>query len=167
MAVEMRARGYNVFATGPAGTGKRTAILRVLEKHAGRIESLRDIAYVHNFGQPDAPRVLYFKAGLGRLFRQRIQELVDRFRSRVVTLFEQAGFKEERDRLIMDAEGRENRTLSAFEGRLNGEGFRMVQVDDNQQQRTDIEPLYQGEVTSFGELQKQVSQGYPRRNTLE
>lgn len=159
MAVEMRARGYNVFATGPAGTGKRTAILRVLEKHVGRVENLRDIAYVHNFGQPDSPRVLYFEAGRGRLFRQRILDVVDRFRNRVITLFEQSGFKEERDRLIMDAEGRENRSLSEFEGRLSGEGFRMVQVDENQQQRTDIEPVYDGEATSFGELQRRVTQG--------
>ncbi len=159
MAVEMRARGYNVFATGPAGTGKRTAILRVLEKHVGRVENLRDIAYVHNFTQPDSPRALYFEAGRGRLFRQRIQELVERFRNRVITLFEQSGFKEERDRLIMDAEGRENRSLSEFEGRLSGEGFRMVQIDENQQQRTDIEPVYDGEATSFGELQRKVTQG--------
>ncbi|WP_455382567.1 AAA family ATPase [Salinispira pacifica] len=159
MAVEMRARGYNVFATGPAGTGKRTAILRVLDKHLGRVEHLKDIAYVHNFGQPDSPRALYFPAGRGRLFRQRLQELIERFRLRVVTLFEQSGFKEERDRLLMDAEGRENRTLSEFEGRLSGEGFRMVQVDENQQQRTDIEPVYEGEATSFGELQKRVTQG--------
>ncbi len=159
MAVEMRARGYNVFATGPAGTGKRTAIMRVLEKFTKTAVSLSDVAYVNNFGQPESPRVLYFPQGKARLFRQRMHEFTERFRSQAISLFEHNGFKEQQDRLILEAEERENRSLSEFETRLSGEGFRMVQVDDSRQQRTDIEPLIEGEATSFGDLQKQVTQG--------
>jgi len=159
MAVEMRARGYNVVATGPAGTGKRTAILRVLDKYSKLATKLTDIVFVYNFGNAESPRVLYFPQGKGRLFRQRMQELIEHHRNRAVTLFEQNGFKEQRDRLIMAAEDRESRSLADFESRVSGEGFRMVQVDDSQQQRTDIEPMLDGEATSFGELQKRVNQG--------
>ena len=60
LAIEIEGKGYNIFATGLAGTGKRTAIMRLLKDHRPRKPQIRDIAYVHNFKQPDRPKVLYF-----------------------------------------------------------------------------------------------------------
>src|SRR5262245_37875235 len=59
MALSIRAKGYNIFITGPAGTGKRTAINNILTKLPKDLDCLRDICLVHDFKEEDCPRPLY------------------------------------------------------------------------------------------------------------
>ncbi|MFP4549643.1 MAG: AAA family ATPase, partial [Spirochaetales bacterium] len=159
LAIDIEGKGYNVFATGLAGTGKRTAIKRVLKDFTPRKNRLKDIAFVHNFTQPDRPRVLYFEPGNGRKFQSAIVSLIDNFREVVTAMTVDQSYKSERDKLVMQAEGRETQTVTEFEQRLNEEGFEIVQVDEDDDQRTDIAPIFQGESASFDDLQRRVSKG--------
>lgn len=159
LAIDIEGKGYNIFATGLAGTGKRTAIQKVLKGFRPRKLRLQDIVYVHNFKNPDRPRVLYFKPGEAQEFRKAVVELIDRFRQTVNALFADQEYKDQRDRIVMQAEGRETQAVTEFEQKLNQEGFEIVQVDDDDDQRTDIAPIYQGESASFDELQRLVTRG--------
>ncbi|HET8592391.1 MAG TPA: hypothetical protein VFL56_01900, partial [Solirubrobacterales bacterium] len=47
--LEVSADGYNVFATGPAGTGRRTMIEVFLRKHAAERASPGDWLYLFDF----------------------------------------------------------------------------------------------------------------------
>jgi hypothetical protein len=54
IGIGVRSRGYNVYVSGAPGTGRRTAVLRVVAdaSAAGGARpgsSVRDIAYVYNF----------------------------------------------------------------------------------------------------------------------
>ncbi|MFW5684623.1 MAG: AAA family ATPase [Spirochaetota bacterium] len=159
LAIDIEGKGYNVFATGLAGTGKRTAIKKILKNFEPRKARLRDIAYVHNFKQPDRPRVLYFSPGEARGFRKSIVDLIDRFRQIINALFVDQGYKQQRDQLVMRAEGRETQAVTEFEQKLKQEGFEIVQVDEEDDQRADIAPIYEGESSSFDELQRLVTKG--------
>ena len=159
LAIDIEARGYNVFATGLAGTGKRTAIMKVLKSFEPRKSRLRDIVYVHNFTQPDRPRVLYFAPGEARRFRKSMVDLMDRFRHFVSALFADQQYKQQRDQLVMQAEGRETQVVSEFEQKLNQEGFEIIQIDEDDDQRADIAPIYRGESATFDELQRRVTKG--------
>lgn len=159
MAVRIPGKGYNVFVTGMAGTGKRTAVMKVLEHYRGDLSRLRDIAIVYNFRSPDRPRPLYFTPGDARAFRKALGELVKSVTERVHRLSEDHGFKERRDDIVLNAEGSENEALRALESRLEADGFQIVQVNEDEDQRTDIAPVINGEATSFDELQRQVSSG--------
>lgn len=159
LAIDIEAKGYNIFATGLAGTGKRTAIKKVLKDFHPRKSRLRDIVYVHNFRQPDRPRVLYFSPGEAREFRRAVVDLIDRFRQIINALFVDQGYKEQRDKLVMQAEGRETQAVTEFEQKLKQEGFEIVQVDEEDDQRADIAPIYQGESATFDELQRLVTKG--------
>lgn len=83
MGLEIRAKGYNVFVSGLPGTGKRTAIYRLLEKYKQEELRLRDIALVYNFRSPFNPSVLYFSQGQGARFRKEITELVENVRLKI------------------------------------------------------------------------------------
>ena len=83
MGIEIRAKGYNVFVSGLSGTGKRTAIFRMLGQYKPEDLQLKDIVIVNNFEKPNNPRVLYFPAGEGAGFKKRIQLLVEGIRERV------------------------------------------------------------------------------------
>ncbi len=161
MAIQVHAKGYNVFATGMAGTGKRTAITKMLAAVMPEKRKLLDIAFVHNFNRPDAPEVLYFPKGRGAEFKDRMRKLTDELASEVRALFQDLSFRETRDKLLVETEGQESRTLAEFENRLRRDGFRIVQLegDENQDMRSDIVPVVDGEAVDFQELQKHVSEG--------
>jgi predicted ATP-dependent protease len=159
MAVRMPGKGYNVFVTGMPGTGKRTAVMKVLEHYRGDLSRLRDIALVYNFRTPDKPKPLYFKPGEAVAFRKSLATLVSNMSERVHRLAEDHGFKERRDDIVLNAEGSENEALRSLEQKLHQDGFQMIQVNEENDQRTDIAPVLFGEAVSFEDLQRYVSAG--------
>ena len=159
LAIDIESKGYNIFATGLAGTGKRTAIMRMLKEYRPGKRLPKDIAYVHNFKQPDQPKVLYFEPGEAGEFRTRVSQIIDAYRRVLSTLPFHTNYKGERGRLMLQAEERETQAVSEFEQKLNAEGFEIVQVDENDDLHADIAPIYQGESASFDDLQRMVSKG--------
>lgn len=60
--------GYNIFAVGTAGLGKRTMIRRLLQQHAKTMPTPDDWVYVNNFKNARQPLTLRFPAGQGTKF---------------------------------------------------------------------------------------------------
>ncbi|WP_164071892.1 Lon-like protease helical domain-containing protein, partial [Acinetobacter soli] len=61
--------GYNIFAVGTAGLGKRTMIKRLLQQHAKSMPTPDDWVYVNNFKNARQPLALRFPAGTGPKFQ--------------------------------------------------------------------------------------------------
>ncbi|RYL27724.1 Lon protease family protein [Acinetobacter piscicola] len=61
--------GYNIFAVGTAGLGKRTMIKRLLQQHAKTMPTPDDWVYVNNFKNARQPLALCFPAGQGSKFQ--------------------------------------------------------------------------------------------------
>ncbi|WP_228140749.1 ATP-binding protein [Acinetobacter sp. TGL-Y2] len=66
--------GYNIFAVGTAGLGKRTMIKRLLQQHAKNMPTPDDWVYVYNFNNPRNPIVLHFLAGQGNKFQAMLHQ---------------------------------------------------------------------------------------------
>ena len=66
--------GYNIFAVGTAGLGKRTMIKRLLQQHAKTMPTPNDWVYVNNFKNPRQPIALRFPAGHGTKFQVALQQ---------------------------------------------------------------------------------------------
>ncbi|TXJ04656.1 MAG: ATP-binding protein [Acinetobacter sp.] len=66
--------GYNIFAVGTAGLGKRTMIKRLLQQHAKTMPTPDDWVYVYNFKNPRQPIALRFPAGQGTKFQHALQQ---------------------------------------------------------------------------------------------
>lgn len=66
--------GYNIFAVGTAGLGKRTMIKRLLQQHAKTMPTPDDWVYVNNFKNPRQPIALRFPAGQGVKFQAALQQ---------------------------------------------------------------------------------------------
>lgn len=79
--------GYNIFAVGTAGLGKRTMIRRLLQQHAKSMPTPSDWVYVNNFQNEREPLALELPAGQGPKFeasmqntwKQIVKQLEDRF----------------------------------------------------------------------------------------
>lgn len=85
--------GYNIFVTGLSGTGKATAILeyikRTVEEQArtGKTAAPYDWCYVFNFNAPDRPNAIRMPAGDGKLFRDRLEELLENVKANMTRAF--------------------------------------------------------------------------------
>ncbi|MDR3200988.1 MAG: AAA family ATPase [Spirochaetales bacterium] len=88
----MKAKGYNIYVSGLPGTGKRTAITKILENSGKTARAddrgLRDLVYVNNFRQPDSPVALYFEAGKGSAFKEALGRLADNLKKNLAGLDE-------------------------------------------------------------------------------
>ena len=66
--------GYNIFAVGTAGLGKRTMVKRLLQQHAKTMQTPNDWVYVNNFQNPRQPIALEFPAGQGPKFQTMLHQ---------------------------------------------------------------------------------------------
>ncbi len=66
--------GYNIFAVGTAGLGKRTMIKRLLEQHAKSMPTPDDWVYVNNFRNARNPIALRFVAGQASKFQNLLHQ---------------------------------------------------------------------------------------------
>ena len=72
----MKHPGYNVFVLGESGTGRHAIVFRLLKELADHGEVPPDLCYVHNFDDPQRPRLLTLPAGRGDQFRTDMQTFV-------------------------------------------------------------------------------------------
>lgn len=72
----MQHPGYNVFVLGESGTGRHAIVERVLRDIAQRGDVPDDVCYVHNFDDPQRPRLLTLPAGRGASLRTQMQSFI-------------------------------------------------------------------------------------------
>ncbi|RKG31440.1 ATP-binding protein [Acinetobacter tianfuensis] len=66
--------GYNIFAVGTAGLGKRTMIKRLLQQHAKNMQTPNDWVYVNNFQASRQPIALQLPAGQAPKFQTQLHQ---------------------------------------------------------------------------------------------
>ncbi|CAM4142736.1 Lon protease family protein [Acinetobacter pragensis] len=66
--------GYNIFAVGTAGLGKRTMIKRLLQQHAKNMKTPNDWVYVYNFKHPRQPIALQLPTGQAPKFQAALHQ---------------------------------------------------------------------------------------------
>jgi len=159
LGTEIRANGYNIFISGLPGTGRYTAIRKVIEEYKPAENHLKDITCVYNFKKPENPRILYFKPGYAVKFKKEIHNLIEKLKTIVKARLESDSYKNRRDRIISMREQAENRLLSEFSEKLSEDNFQIVSITRGETEVADITPMYKGEPVDFGELQAMVASG--------
>ncbi len=105
--------GYNLFALGPQGTGRHTAILSYLEGKAADETAPFDWVYVHNFETAHKPHAMRLPAGIAIRFKDAMKEMVDDLRVAVPALFQSDEYREKRSAIDGEFEDLHDQ---AFEG---------------------------------------------------
>lgn len=81
-------QGYNVFALGPTGAGKLTAVREIVVREAEQQPAPDDWCYVNNFENPAKPRTLRLPPGQGKRFSQDMARLVEELAAAIHATFE-------------------------------------------------------------------------------
>jgi lon-related putative ATP-dependent protease len=104
--------GYNIFASGPIGTGKRSALQAELTADARTRPDARDVVYVHNFADARRPIALDLAAGRGAAFASAMEQFVEDARRDLVRAFESETHQARRREVV---EASEQKRDAAFE----------------------------------------------------
>ena len=88
----INAKGYNIFVIGDSGTGKHSTVRKVLTKYKNK-RSLKDVACVCNFTDPDSPNILYFPKGRGVEFKEAVKGFISLARKKLRIQIENKIFK--------------------------------------------------------------------------
>ena len=155
--------GYNIFVTGEAGTGRQTAVRKILSQQAVNTDQIQDLVYAFNFQKPDQPQVLRLPPGTATTLKNLLHDMVEKFKTFIPQELNSESFKSQKDQIVRGTEEEENHRISEFETRLLKDGFKIVQFEveeeDEEPKTMDILPLWEGQPVSFDDLQGLISEG--------
>jgi lon-related putative ATP-dependent protease len=106
--------GYNIFMSGLVGTGKITYAKDAVSKVACGQPSPDDWCYVNNFENPSQPIALSLPKGMGSVFRQDMQELVEDIKTDVGKAFSGEDYERAKAELAKGFQQERNNILEAF-----------------------------------------------------
>ncbi|WP_345993906.1 ATP-binding protein [Sulfurimonas sp. HSL-1716] len=99
-AIDIQQSGYNVFAMGPAGSGKFSTILSFLQEKAASRKVPSDWCYVNNFQDPRKPLAIELSPGKAAEFKEDVDELVELLKEILPTVFESNSYHNEREAIV-------------------------------------------------------------------
>ncbi|MCL2352326.1 MAG: AAA family ATPase [Firmicutes bacterium] len=98
--LNVKMRGYNIFVCGSAGTG-RTSFARKFALDAAASEPTpRDLCYIYNFENPKCPKLLTLPPGEGKIFRDKMDELINLLQNELPKLFGNKDFESRKAELV-------------------------------------------------------------------
>lgn len=147
--VGIRQEGYNIFAMGPAGTGKRSMIRRYFEQQAKNEPNPPDWCYVFNFKERNRPRALQLPAGKGAEFRQDMDSLVEELRSSLSAAFESDEYRARRQVIEQEFQESQEQSLEQIQQKARERNLALLRTPGG----LVFAPIRNGEVLSPEELQ--------------
>ena len=89
-------KGFNLFALGPQGAGRHTAVRTMLESKARDEPPPDDWVYVNNFETPHKPRAIRLASGVAVQLRDAMTALIDDLAVAIPALFESEDYRNRR-----------------------------------------------------------------------
>lgn len=93
-AMAMPGSGYNIYAIGRTGLGKRTMILRYLKNKLEPKHDVSDWCYVVNYDEPRNPKMLQLPVGKGTLLKKDMEALMRRLIKAIPQAFDNDSYFE-------------------------------------------------------------------------
>lgn len=91
--VRIKKDGYNLFAMGPSGVGKRLVIYSMLEVEAKGQKAPSDWCYIHNFEDPQKPIALALPTGYACPFKRDMETLIEDLCIAIPVIFESEEYR--------------------------------------------------------------------------
>lgn len=142
--------GYNLFALGRSGTGKRTTITQFLDRKAAEEPVPSDWCYVNNFEEDRRPDVLQLPPGKGIELREDMEQLVEELRTAIPTAFESEDYQTRKQELQEELTERRESALNEIQEKARERGIALIRTPVG----LAFAPIQDGEVVSPDEFQK-------------
>jgi lon-related putative ATP-dependent protease len=126
--IGIRREGYNLFAMGPEGVGRRTIVRGFLEQQAPAREVPPDWCYVFNFDTPHKPRALQLPPGRAPKFKRSMARLVEDLRAGIPAAFEADQYRTQRQEIENAFSERQEQAFGAIGERAKQQGVALLRT---------------------------------------
>jgi hypothetical protein len=102
--LQVKGPGFNLYVSGPVGTGKGTLVRHMVKRMAQGAPAAADWCYVNNFQDPSRPVCLSFPAGQGCVFKREMAAFIESLRRDIPLAFESKTYQDAKAKIIEDTE---------------------------------------------------------------
>ena len=142
--------GYNLFALGPSGTGKRTTIGQFLDQKAAAEPIPSDWCYVNNFEHPHQPCALLLPPGQGAVLRKDMEQLVEELRTAIPAAFESEDYRTRKQEAEEELKERQEKAFNEIQEQAQAHSIALVRTPAG----LAFAPLQEDEIIKPDEFQK-------------
>jgi ATP-dependent Lon protease len=159
--VGMHKPRYNIFVTGPAGTGRMSTVQKLIERMAEQkgAEIPDDLCYVNNFKAQENPVLLRFSAGKGVSFKKGIHDFIETLKREVPALFESQDYLNRKKEIMQAYEKKGKGFFKDLDKQVREEGFALVETQLGEIKRPEVVPLVDGTPTHIDQIESMVEKG--------
>lgn len=104
--LSMKSPGYNLYVSGPVGTGKATLVRQMVTRLAQATPAPSDWCYVNNFQDASRPVSLSFPAGQGCAFKRDMATFIESLRRDIPAAFESKKYLDGKAKLHDETEAK-------------------------------------------------------------
>jgi lon-related putative ATP-dependent protease len=148
--IGIQREGYNLFALGPSGTGKRTTIQQFLDQKAANEAIPSDWCYVNNFEDSHKPNALQLPPGKGVDLRKDMEQLVEELRTAIPTAFESEDYQTRKQELQEEFKEKQESAFNTIQEKAQEQGIALIRTPVG----LAFAPLKDGEVVGPEEFQE-------------
>ncbi|MBU5675376.1 AAA family ATPase [Alkaliphilus sp. MSJ-5] len=102
---------YNIYISGAKGTGRTSYAKKVVEKKSQSQKVPVDWCYVYNFDSKGKIEALSLPAGMGRIFKKDMDELIEELLIQVPRAFNSVDYEKQRNEIIKEYQEQKNKLI--------------------------------------------------------
>jgi lon-related putative ATP-dependent protease len=148
--VDIPSPGYNIYAMGPTGSGRTTAVRKFLTRQAEKRPVPPEWCYVYNFEDRRRPRALSLPARRATVLRHQMDDLVQQLQQEIPRAFEGEHYEQRRREIMMRIQEHQQELYQNLEHYLNERGFALIRS----QVGLAIAPIVEGRVLTGEDYQR-------------
>ncbi|NLK21869.1 MAG: AAA family ATPase [Epulopiscium sp.] len=121
--LNIKMRGYNIYMSGPTGSGKTSYGKSYIKKVAANEAVPYDWCYVYNYNKPGNPIALRFPPGLGKEFRDDMNELIEYLLVDIPKAFSSEEYENEKTEIIKSYQSKRDELIKNMKDKAEELGF--------------------------------------------
>ncbi len=121
-------RDFNLFVAGPNGTGRHTAVLKLLSSEAAKRDVPSDWVYVNNFESAHKPHALCLPPGTALALKRTMQNLIDDLGNDIPAMFESEEYQTQRRAFDAELGEAQEAAIADFAERAKAEDIALVRT---------------------------------------
>ena len=148
--IGMRKEGYNIFAFGAPGTGKRTMVRKYFTQQAQGEPVPTDWIYVHNFDHAHKPNAISLPAGKGLSFQHDMSQFIEELQTSLTSAFESDEYRTRRKVVEEEIQERQEKVFEEMQKQAQEKNLALLRTPGG----LVFAPVRDGEVMPPEEFQK-------------
>lgn len=123
--LSMKMRGYNIYMSGPTGTGKTSFAKQVVNEVAATRNTPDDWCYIYNFDKPNQPLAINLPAGTGKSFQEDMESFIKIIKQEIVNAFDNDQYEKEKAEILDEYENKKDELLDKLNQDAEEHGFKV------------------------------------------